>query len=761
MRKRLFCLVWTIIALASATLAQEGFYVQVGELYYWIQEIGPSVTMEGGPYAMVTYHDEYSETEPENSYEGLTVVNIPETITVEGVVYPVKSIGWRAFVNCSSLTSVTIGNNVTNIAEQAFYGCSSLTNITIPNNVTHIAHNAFSECSSLPVINNLRYAGTYLIEAIDKSLSTYIIREGTTWIGAAAFSSCNNLVSVIIPNSVTAIGERAFSLCYNLTSITLPNGIKEIETSTFYGCIGLTSITIPSSVTTISIDALSGCTGLNSIIIEQGNSTYDSRNNCNAIIETATNTLIIGCHNTTIPNSVTSIGSYAFSGCSSLTSIKIPNSVTIIERSAFDGCGLTSIEIPNSVTEIAWAAFEHCSNLTTVILGKGIIDIGGYAFNKCNLSTIIIYATTPPQMHEASFGWSPKTITAYVPPFCLDAYKKAEGWNTLNIQIKPEELIISPTTCVISFEQDEMVVSIGIEGGETFEGNMLEYNGLEPNSEHNYSVVLISNTGQTETVNVSFTTTALELITQPSKPVSSTTAILLANTNMADIETSCGFEWKRNDAPADMDGTKAYCPVANGTMAGRLKGLNENTYYKYRAFYQSSAGNMYYGDWQYIFTGDNIVEFEPILYTYEAVSVKENEATLKGYALAGSDDFTEQGFEYWAESRVQQEGRMARRVSAALGEHKTITASGISMKATLTGLDAGTVYKYRTYAKLGNQTIYGSEMSFTTKGEYTGSEDINNIPCTPVVSSRKILHNGQILILRGDKTYTTDGRLVR
>lgn len=269
---------------------------------------------------------------------------------------------------------------------------------------------------------------------------------------------------------------------------------------------------------------------------------------------------------------------------------------------------------------------------------------------------------------------------------------------------------------------EKYIVSVGIEGGEQEAGNTLEYIGLEPNSEYkDVPIVLTSNTGETETVNVTFTTTALTLTTQQPKVVSSTTAILLAETNMSDAEVNCGFEWKRENAPDAMAGTKVYCPVANGTMAGRLKGLKDDVYYKYRAFYQSTAGNTYYGDWQYIFTGDDAVEFDPVMYTYAASAVTETEATLKGYALAGSDEFTEQGFEYWAESRVIPEGANnapARAYQNAIGEHQSVQATGISMKVTLTNLDEGTVYKYRTYAVVNGAKVYGSEMSFTTRGEY-------------------------------------------
>ena len=159
-----------------------------------------------------------------------------------------------------------------------------------------------------------------------------------TSIGQSAFENCSGLTSVTIPTSVTSIGVGALWGCSGLTEITIPTSVTSIGSAAFQYCRGLTSVTIPTSVTSIGIGVFRYCTGLTSIVVESGNSVYDSRNNCNAIITTETNQLIAGCQKTVIPNSVTSIAALAFYNCSGLTSVIIGNSVTSIGEFAFSDC---------------------------------------------------------------------------------------------------------------------------------------------------------------------------------------------------------------------------------------------------------------------------------------------------------------------------------------------------------------------------------------------------------------------------------------
>ncbi|MBO5263217.1 MAG: leucine-rich repeat protein, partial [Bacteroidaceae bacterium] len=196
----------------------------------------------------------------------------------------------------------------------------------------------------------------------------------------------------------------------------------------FVGCSSLTSVQIGNSVTSIGDYAFSGCSGLTSITVNSGNSVYDSREGCNAIIETATNTLIAGCKNTIIPGSVTSIGDYAFYNSSGLTSIEIPNSVTSIGNHAFRDCtGLTSVTIPNSVTSIGDAAFVGCTGLTSVEIGNSVTSIGDYAFLGCGgLTEIYVKATESPIIYSNTFNQY--TATLYVPTGTKAAYQAADYW---------------------------------------------------------------------------------------------------------------------------------------------------------------------------------------------------------------------------------------------------------------------------------------------------------------------------------------------
>ena len=390
---------------------------------------------------------------------GLTSVTIPNSVT---------SIGYDAFMNCIGLTSITIPNSVTSIGKYAFEGCISLTSIIIPNSVTAIGDYTFYHCyglTSAKIGNGVTEIGKGVFQEC-KILESVFLANSVTTIGDYAFWACSLLSSITIPNSVTAIGDNAFAACVSLTSITIPNNVTIIGSSAFGSCNSLTSVTIPNSVTTIGNGAFKNCSGLTSatigngvttisdcifencsnltsIVVESGNSVFDSRNNCNAIIETATNTLLQGCKATTIPNSVTSIGEKTFYKCNALTSITIPNSVTIIGNGAFQFCeGLTSATIGNSVASIGLGAFEGCNSLTTVVSlneNPSSIDFLTFSENTTNNATL------------------------YVPQGTIDKYQATEGWNQfLHIEeLNSSNMCATPT---ISYKNGKLSCNCETEG---------------------------------------------------------------------------------------------------------------------------------------------------------------------------------------------------------------------------------------------------------------------------------------------------------
>lgn len=333
------------------------------------------------------------ESSYQPSYSG--DITIPATVTYDGTTYSVTGIDDSAFSWCPNLTSIDIPNSVTYIGDWAFYGCKALTGIDIPSSVIYIGNGAFDDTkwyNDQP--DGLVYAGliAYKYKGNMPAGTSLALTEGTRGIAENAFFGCLGLVGIDIPNSVTTIGDDAFYFCSGLTSIDIPNSVTYIGRNAFYGCEGLTSVSIGNSVWIIGDDVFYGCRNLLSITVASGNRNFDSRDNCNAIVRTTSNTLMTGCMNTTIPNSVTSIGQGAF----------------------VSGSGMTMLVIPGSVT-----------------------TIGGYAFVECtNLEMVECLGTVPPSVTGGDI-FSEETYNnamLIVPHGSEDAYFLAICWNQFNIE---------------------------------------------------------------------------------------------------------------------------------------------------------------------------------------------------------------------------------------------------------------------------------------------------------------------------------------
>ena len=343
----------------------------------------------------------------EDKYTGDIV--IPRSVKYNGSTYAVTDIGEEAFYYCNGLTSVTIPRSITSIDERAFHGCGDLLSLAVESG--NLIYDSREGCNAI-------------IETASKTLiaggRNSFIPDGITSIGGGAFSYNKGLTSITIPESVTSIGWTAFEET-GLTSVAIPESVTSIGSFAFTGT-DITSVSIPKSVTYIGQGAFSRCQNLTSVQVEEGNPVYDSRGNCNAIIETASNTLIEGWEFSSIPNSITSLGEGAFSGCYDMKSFNIPSSVTRIGSEAFWGCGLTSVSIPESVT-----------------------SIGTYAFYCTSLKSMYCYGKTAPKTEgEIFYDVNLNRVTLFVPEESIDAYKAKEPWKSFgNIIAINEKTFIS------------------------------------------------------------------------------------------------------------------------------------------------------------------------------------------------------------------------------------------------------------------------------------------------------------------------------
>ena len=381
----------------------------------------------------------------EGDYSSMANVTIPASVTFEGTSYRVIGIANNVFSNIGSLRSVKIEEGVETLGNRLFQYCHNLRSVVLPESIKEIGDYAFSHCLELDTLSipgKVERIGSCAFEYC--KFPKLVIPANTKSIGDNAFRWCSRLTSIVVdpanqyydsrnncnaliekssnkllrgslssfvPNTVVEVGEYSFN-ALSISGVSIPNSVTSIGHAAFAECNNLTTIYIPSRVTSIGSEAFAWCTSLSSIVVDPNNSVFDSRNNCNAIIETGSNRLLVGCAKTAIPRDIKIIGFTAFRGSYDLDSLKIPSGVEEIETFAFSDNKMQYIEIPNSVRTIGYYAFGACRDLVTIvskIKAPSEMNLDYGAFYDCDAfysSTLYVPKGKAELYSSATNNWS-------------------------------------------------------------------------------------------------------------------------------------------------------------------------------------------------------------------------------------------------------------------------------------------------------------------------------------------------------------------
>lgn len=628
--------------------------------------------------------------------------NVPSITSFDELKYftGLKSIPSSIFSGCIALKSVTIPEGVTSIGAYAFNNCRSLSSLTIPASVTSIGNKAFfyaldaeiySQAMSQPSRNDFKVYISDLTAWCNIDFGTDVFSEvedkytySQTWM----YLGCTQKYSLYLNNKY-------------LSTLEIPKEITEIKPNTFAYCRSISSVKFHDGVTSIGnnafrfslVSSISGGKNINSIgdhaFEDTDISDISSFENLTSIGTYAF--ALTGLKTLVMSNKIESIGYSAFWSCTSLSDVVLSESLKSLQSSTFSGCtGLKNMIIPQSVTSIGNSVFEKCDNLKYVIITSD--NLLSFAYSNSYKFKVIV----PHTVYEKGVVSNVKNFVTYnSEPMFVELKSKGATSAVLDVY---------PINDDGSLDEKNMatVTTVGQTPGQYLNWKL---------DKDCYGII-------SEKANETVTLTV-----QEPNALSTKKARLLATAEEADDLEHYGFEWRRIESSDMIKSNVVSAPLFNGTIVGTLNNLNPEVEYKYRPFYKSDSGEMFYGEWIGLFTGDADVFFEAEVYTKDAEDITKVSALLAGVWLEGTDDIEEKGFEYWTVS-----GSKTRAVGSDV-KKVAVSGSGNAMTTTLEGLKSGATYGFRSYVKTSKgKMTYGEEKTFKTIliGDVDGDGKLTN-----------------------------------
>lgn len=672
-----------------------------------------------------------------------------------------------AFSWCEKLTEIDLCERISTVQTGAFSGCNSLTKVTLSSTVKTIKAGAFSGCNSLECFevteNNNSFCAvdgvlysksmyTLCIFPPAKKCDKISLPESVREIADEAFYGVKSHFAIYDATNLQSIGNRAFAFS-ELYYIDLPTCLKRIGDSAFQGC-HMNSLVIPSGVTLLGRYLFTEGGYVSYLLLlckidESSNALLQLNTECK-IYTPASQVNIV---KNLFQGEVYPIGTWpeVIDVTTYMKGVEFrlnPEGEEKPEKVLFFGKGSTITPDADGMYRL------YDLNINTNYEIKGLFFAGAIGYYqplgtvqtlRPTVSGSVVKATETTLTFDVS-AMSDKTCqpTEYgiyyngeyhiadkdgkvtvngLNPgrtYNVSAYARYGDYyisssfsaytTAINLWVTQTELTPTTFACTGSYKTEETQIEKSGFLNQESDGRHLRLTGLIPDKQYTVTFFVRTTNGGQYTQALTFTTPKVTIETQNTKVVSKGTAVVCAKTNLGDDDSAdVGFEWRKLDAPDIIPSKTGTAILYEGSMEGIIRNLDASSYYKVRPYFIDSAGKTYYGDWTG-FDPNEFSYFEATVHTYANVQVGQGQATLRGYALGGTDDIIEQGFEYW---RLHQGSASSARRAPEDGR-TVVKATGQRMEATITGLDDNTVYGFRAYAKTATQTTYGEEIEFTT-----------------------------------------------